>query len=208
MEQIITVARIQPPAPGKKQAAIYDQSDQRWGVFPDDLNGFVVGGTYRIWDWQSNMFNGRQYKTIKSGNYEYQGMGGVLPPQSNANTSAAPRSGGPAPRPSAPSGGFDDVTRRRDIFVCGALNNTMANPNVNPLDLQGKDLVALVWKLRKTFDYALGPGAQDPNITTARVGPDATPKEQAEAALGYGRVDGEPIPQNSGRRQMDDEIPF
>lgn len=206
MEQIITVARIQPAAPGKKTAAIYDTTDQRWGVYPNDLSSFAVGGTYKVWDWDNYSFQNKPYRTIKSGNYEYQGMGNVLPPQPRQG--AAPSVSAPAHRNSGSTGGFDDVTRRRDIFVCGALNNTLANPNVNPLTLQGKDLVALVWKLRKTFDYTLGPAAQDPSITTARVGPDATPKEQAEASLGYGRVDGEPIPQNSGRSQMDDEIPF
>ncbi len=204
MEQIITVARVQPPAPGKKQYAVYDTNDKRWGLHNDDASAFAPGATYKIWDWQSSMFNGKQYDTIKSGNY--QQMGGAAP---------APRGGfTPAPQGAAPQRQYvapDDVTRRRDIFVCGALNNILGNSSTDPkLKDNGQELTRLVWRLRKVFDYGLGPAAQDPSFSTARTGPGATPEQQAEAALGYGRVadNAPPDPALSKRRDMDDEIPF
>lgn len=213
MEEIITVVRIQPPAPGKKQAAIYDANDQRWGLYPDDLSSFTVGGQYKVWDWQTNNFQGRSYRTIKSGNYMYLGMGGVVPPQAQARQAGPQRTYAPQQRAPFPAGA-DDVVRRRDIFVCGALNNLLSNPSL-PIKVDGdglpdgKTLVTLIWRLRRVFDYTLGPGASDPSVSTAPVGREATPAQQADAALGYGRVDGEPIPNVGRGKDMDgDEIPF
>jgi hypothetical protein len=197
MEQVITVKNVVAPAPGKKQAAIYDTSDQRWGIHPNEMNAFVPGSSYKVWNWKSSTFNGREYRTIESGNYQFVGGNAVPPNAGNLNsaTSAAPSQ--------RSAGGFDDATRRRDIFVCGALNNLLGNTQEcarffrEDGTLDGSLLTATVWKLRKVFDYSLGPNAQDPAISSAPRPNHSTPEGQAQNSQGYGRV-----------ADMNDEIPF
>lgn len=196
-EQTITVARIEFPKPGKKQAAIYDTNDQRWGIFPNDLGAFTQGASYRVWDWQTSMFNGREYRTIKSENYQFVGGGGMGAAQ--AGGQRQPPNGGRTSAQSAPprdsglSSGYD-LERRRDIFVCGAINHILGNPGNAGIQDNGQALVQLVWRLRKVWDYGLGPHARDPSFTS---GPATDTHEgQAQTAQGYGPAD------------MEDSIPF
>lgn len=194
-EQIITVASIAWPQPGKKQGAVFDTNNQRWGVFPNDLGSFTQGATYKVWDWQVSMFNGKEYRTIKSENFQFMGGGSAAAQQQpqqrlNGQTRSTPLH----QQTGSLSSGLD-LERRRDIFVCGAFNNIMSNPGNAGLHDDGQAMTKLVWRLRKVWDYSLGPHARDPSFTSGPPASD-TPEGQAQASQGYGRTD------------MNDDIPF
>lgn len=140
----ITVAAIEWPQAGKKMGAVIDSTGQRWGVWPDKLPGYQEFKSYEI-AYKSRDYQGRTYYTIET---------------------ATPLNGGrvtgliiPKTVPPKQEESFDDK-RRMDIFVCGAFNNIMANPSMNPTALTNADMVALVRGLKQVWTLTLGPQAQ------------------------------------------------
>lgn len=140
----ITVAAIERPQAGKKMGAVIDSTGQRWGVWPDKLPGYQEFKTYEI-GYKSNDFKGKTYYTIET---------------------ATPLNGGrvtgliiPKTVPPKQEESFDDK-RRMDIFVCGAFNNIMANPNVNHLTMTNAEMVGIVNGLKQVWKLTLGPQAQ------------------------------------------------
>jgi hypothetical protein len=146
MDIQITVADIIYPAPGKKQGKIIDHTGKEWQVWGDKMAGYNRGNSYVVQKYKTSDFKGKTYYTIED----------VMPVQ-----------GGPAPQPRpipnepvrmVPSSGpISDTERRMDIFVCGAFNNLMANPNVNPAMLQAADMIEFVKRLKATWVNTLGP---------------------------------------------------
>jgi hypothetical protein len=139
----ITVAAIEWPKEGKKQGAIIDSTGKRWGVWGDKMAGYQQFASYDI-TYETREFRGQSYTTIKT---------------------AAPLSGGPTAPPSPPlqtyhpspaAGGFDNG-RRMDIYVCGAVNNMLANPNVQPMQLSAIQLAELTRKAIDAWKLSFGP---------------------------------------------------
>jgi len=141
----ITVTSIEWPAAGKKMGAVIDNEGQRWGVWPDKLPGYQQFRTYEI-GYKSNDFKGKTYYTIETAR-PINGTGtvtGLIIPKAV---------------PLKQEENFDDK-RRMDIFVCGAFNNIMANPNMNPAVFKVEGMAAMVEMLKRTWQRTLGPQAQ------------------------------------------------
>lgn len=142
MDIRITVADVMYPGPGKKQGQVVDQTGKQWYVWADKLHNYQKGGSYMIQKYKSSDFRGKTYYTIE----EAQPIGGSpIPVREVPNTAVRLA-------PVAAS----DTERRMDIFICGAFNNIMANPNVNPAMLEAADMVQLVKRLKTTWLTALG----------------------------------------------------
>jgi hypothetical protein len=142
----ITVAQVQQPPPGKQKGSVKDVSGKYWFVWPQDLNAFQPGGTYRITDYDTyNAQNGKVYYTIK----RYQQVVGV------GGSGGASNQMPPPNRPMTPT--TDDSQRRLDIFVCGAVNNYLANPNINPDSLSAVDIVDIIQKFKQGWMGVFGP---------------------------------------------------
>lgn len=138
----ITVAQVQQPPPGKQKGSIKDVSGKYWFVWPQDLNSFQPGGVYRITDYDTyNAQSGKTYYTIK----RYQSV----------VTAASSNQMPPPNRPMTPT--TDDSQRRLDIFVCGAVNNYLANPNINPEGLSPMDIVDIIQKFKQGWMGVFGP---------------------------------------------------
>jgi|SRR5882672_826516 len=142
----ITVSAIEWPQAGKKMGAVIDSTGQRWGVWPDKLPGYQQFRTYEI-GYKSRDYQGKTYYSIETAT-PLNGNGtvtGLIIPKS-APTRQQDES-------------FDDK-RRMDIFVCGAFNNIMGNPGVQPTMLSNSQLIDIVNDLKKVWKLTLGPQAQ------------------------------------------------
>ncbi len=129
----ITVAAIEWPAAGKKLGAIIDSTGKRWGVWPDKLPGYQQGCTYEV-----------GYETATPvGNGGAPGL--ILPRPPTPESRSAP----------------SDDQRRMDIFICGAFNNILSNPNFTSEGLKVEGLAAVVEILRRVWQRTLGPQAQE-----------------------------------------------
>ena len=143
MAVVITVAGIVPPGVGKKQGKIHDTTGKSWNVWGDKLHNFAMGHTYSI-TYDTNDFNGAKFDVIKTADHVGSAPANVMnPPPAQARTQPTTYS----PQPS---------NRDEQIFVCGALNNAMSNPNVNPMMLTGPDVIGLVEKFRMAWRNTLG----------------------------------------------------
>lgn len=145
----ITVADITPPEIGKKQGKITDTEGNRWNCWADKLQNYRMGVTYDI-VYETNEFNNKQYNVIKTAN-----------PSNAAPRVAAPKSSddwpGPAPRQAPPSSQQVAPNAKDEmIFVCGIVNNAMANTNINPFIITLTELIAMVDKARSAWRNTLG----------------------------------------------------
>lgn len=142
MDIRITVADVIYPAAGKKQGKIVDQTGKEWYVWGDKMAGYSRGGSYIINKYKTSDFKGRTYYTIED-----------VMPASGGTVSSQPQS---RPVPETPiklqmAPPVSDHERRMDIFICGAFNNLMANPNVNPAMLQAADMIEFVKRFKATW---------------------------------------------------------
>src|ERR1035437_8671866 len=62
----ITVAFLNPPKPGKKNAVVKDTTDKMWLLPIPDMPKYSVGGTYEI-TYETFEFNKTTFSSIKSG---------------------------------------------------------------------------------------------------------------------------------------------
>lgn len=152
MNVTITVERTEPPAPGKKRGKVFDTTGKMWLVYEEKLPLYRQGESYLITKASSNAFSGRTYYTITemqpvSGNY---GAGG-----GRAATQAAT-----AYDPRARE--REEQNRSMHIFICGAFNNIMSNPQVNPLMMSTDDMIQTISQLKTAWHNTLG-GGQKPS---------------------------------------------
>jgi hypothetical protein len=149
--KVITVTSIVWPQAGKKMGAVIDNEGQRWGVWPDKLPGYQQFHTYEI-GFKSNDFQGRTYHTIETAKPVGNGQTSrLIIPSSSATPNVVPM-------PPRQDTAMDDK-RRMDIFVCGAFNNIMSNPNQALLSTS--DMIAIVTRLKAVWSATLGPQAQE-----------------------------------------------
>ena len=142
----IQVAQVSPPAPGKKRGKISDTNGTTYQAGYPMLNTFQPGGTYTI-TYKEDSFNGFNFKVIEG----VQGGAsvGVSPPTPTQPGTQAVNQYRPAP-----SAGTDPLPER--IFVCGALNAALSNPNMQPATLTSNQLVVMVKTYREVFARTFG----------------------------------------------------
>jgi len=170
----ITAAEVRQPAQGKKTGVVKDQSGKSWLVWPDKLALIQQGGTYRITDYKTSEFRGTTYYTIVQ--FELVGRPTASPPRI------------------PPADGSDNV-RRMDIFICGAFNNLMANPNINPAEMTMMDMIDHLHKFKGAWLGVFGPSPLPRRVQ-------AQPNGQVPLPL---NPSGPTAHQND---DMNDEIPF
>ncbi len=144
MQATITVQAKQSPAIGKKQGKIQDTNGDLWNVWGDKLQNYREGVTYDI-VYETNEFNGHTFNVIKTANPSNAAPGHVTPV-------ADPRQVIPRPQPAIQQPNAKDEM----IFVCGIINNSMSNANVNPFEITLTELIAMVDKARATWRNTLG----------------------------------------------------
>lgn len=151
MPALITVANVQPPAPGKKMASVYDTQGNRWLIFSNSTGQYAPGASYNI-EFESSMFNGKQYNKISSATLVAASApaGNVVPMQQ------APQRAIPAQQFGGQTQAPNENTRRLDIFICGAFNNMLSNPQVNPLLLSADDLTNFIKSVKQAWVNTLG----------------------------------------------------
>lgn len=145
----ITVAAIEWPKDGKKQGALIDSTGKRWGVWANKMHLYQQFSSYEI-TYNSSEFKGKTYFTIDTAKL----VGANSQPQSASQIPAVPQK---SIVPSYGSMPPSDDIRRMDIFVCGAFNNSMANPNCSPLVMNSDNMIILIENLKKAWKATLGP---------------------------------------------------
>ena len=180
---LITVSNVDWPGPGKKTGVVTDMNGRRWGAFPEVLGIMQPGGVYQI-EYVVRNWNGRSYNNIT------KAAPGQAGQPDGQQFMAPPRP--QAPQASRPAPSFDDNARRMDIFVCGAVNNYLSNPNINPKDITMMEMIDLLHKFKGAWLGVFGPSP------IPRPGPKpAAPTQQQQ-----------PAPAPAPNDDMNDEIPF
>lgn len=143
---VINVVEVQPPQPGKKRGKVKDTSGALYQAAYPLLSSFQPGGTYSI-TYKDDSFNGFSFRVIE----------GMQPAVGAAPT--------PPPAPMVSTGGTtQNVVREaaqpslRDehIFVCGALNASLGNPNMNPAAMTAQQVASLVRMFRTAYAHTFG----------------------------------------------------
>lgn len=142
----IQVAQVAPPAPGKKRGKISDTQGNTYQAGYPLLSQFQPGGTYTI-NYKDDSFNGFAFKVVEG----LQGAPGTAapPPLAPQQTTAIPQTYAPK------SAQVNDPLPER-IFVCGALNAALSNPNINPAALTTNQLIVMVKSYREVFARTFG----------------------------------------------------
>lgn len=141
----ITVAFCNPQQAGKKNASIKTKDGKLYFVPPEMYDQFANGGTYRI-EYADKSFTGRDNKRVTY----------LVVEKAEQTATAAPA------RNHQPAGRYqDDPAVAERIFVCGAINNMMANPNIDPRGLTAPDITEQVNKLREVWRRTFANPQQD-----------------------------------------------
>jgi hypothetical protein len=153
-KETITVKYLNPPREGKKRGSIKTTDDRFFGVFPETIHLFNVGGTYEI------EYTDGEYANVKPGSVKQVASSAPLVP------AVAP------PPPRAGEGGEGEALAhvRTDyfrqthpidaerMFVCSLLNAAIAKGLVT---LDRKQLAETTLMLRGLWNYAFVANARD-----------------------------------------------
>lgn len=133
----ITVSFCNPQKPGKKNASVKTADNQLYLVPPELYPQFSEGNKYKV-----------DYKNFKTND------GTVLKIIEKAEPMAT---AAPAPGRNKPGARYqDDAVVAERIFVCGAINNMMANQNIDPRGMSAADVTEQVNKLREVWRKTFG----------------------------------------------------
>lgn len=143
----ITVAEMNPPAPGKKQFKLVDSTGKQWGVWADKANLYQVGQSYMIEKHKTNNFQGNTYYTIEESRPMSNGQGTQA-----TSVRQEPRVQAPPPQALTLK---DEV-----IFVAGQMNNAMANPSINPFGITTVERIKFINDCRTAWRNTFGARAQ------------------------------------------------
>ncbi len=175
----ITVAEIVAVPPGRKQGKIIGTDGSRWQVWDKQISEFHIGGAYKILSHKEGEFTppgGSPILMKTIGDFQYIGA----PTQAQQRAIGANQAN--TPNAPANSGVDYETIRRRDIFVCGAINNILSNSEYGVIT--EAELAAIVIMLKRVWENTLGPNAKSM----------APPVRQNE--------------QNDENNDMSDSIPF
>lgn len=145
----ITVQGTEAPKPGKKRGRIKSETGMLFQANPELIEKVIMGSDYEI-----------AYKDEKFGDVSYRVVEAIYPAGSKA-PSPAPRPGGSVgqQRSAAPA---PDTSKDMHIFVCGAYNNALANPSIDPFGLTTSDKLKFVTEQMEIYRLTLGRKGQLP----------------------------------------------
>ena len=130
----ITANYVNPPKQGKKNGTV-KAGDVLYLAKPPVLAQLQQGGQYKI-TYEEYSIGGNTFKEIK-----------------DVQQLSEPAAGGRAHQ--------DDGLAER-IFVCGAINSTLSNPNVKPLEIAKAGAAELVTLWRKAWRETFGAKQEAP----------------------------------------------
>lgn len=136
-----TAKFINPAKPGKKNANIKTDTDDFYLVPLELVDQFTQGNRYKV-EYRTSTFNGTTYKYVDKVEQVAQAA--------------------PSPGRNKPGARYqDDAVVAERIFVCGAINNMMANQNIDPRGMSAADVTEQVNKLREVWRKTFGNPQQD-----------------------------------------------
>lgn len=111
---LIEIAETHPAAPGKKMASVVATGGQRYGVWPEMLADFRIGGKFQVEveSWQSN---GRTLQKIVKATPASAAANGHGATQAASNGAA--RTNGHSHAPAVPAGEAEFVGRALAAFI-------------------------------------------------------------------------------------------
>lgn len=138
------------PQPGRKRGRVKNEAGMLFQASPAILDMLHIGKTYDI-NYKDDEFNGNKFRVLET----FKEVGGPPLPSSSPNTTYSQQGTG---------GHQGPTTSNKDmhIFVCGAYNNAIANPNVNPFDLTTSDKLKFVTEQMEIYNLTLGRKGQLP----------------------------------------------
>lgn len=131
----VTVAYVNPVAPGKKMGSIKLDDGSFYSVSPTMLSQFQPKGKYEV-TYESHDFNGKTYRTVKT-----------------VKALAAPN-GATAAAPSGGRYGATDPGTSENIFVCGVMN---ALAGAGQLEVSVETVANMTFMLRMGWRRGLTP---------------------------------------------------
>lgn len=143
----ITVQGTEAPKPGKKRGRIKSETGMLFQANPELIEKVSMGMAYEI-----------AYKDEKFGDVSYRVVEAIYP---------APISGGPtraptaAPRATPMPATAPEYSKDMHIFVCGAYNNALANPSIDPFGLTTSDKLKFVTEQMEIYRLTLGRKPED-----------------------------------------------
>ena len=146
----IHVTEVVPPQPGKKRGRVKDSSGALYQAGYPLLSSFQPGNSYNI-VYKDDSFNNVSFRVIESIQGAAQGGQPQSTPYQPTTTMPQPRQQYNVPAPQT----HTDPTAER-IFVCGALNAALSNPNMHPATLTSNQVAGMVKVYREAWDRTFG----------------------------------------------------
>lgn len=144
----ITVQGTEAPKPGKKRGRIKSDSGMLFQATPEQIGQVRMGGTYEV-----------AYKDESFGDANYRVVEGIFMPGENGRAPPPPPRVGPqTPNRPAP---FTPESKDMHIFVCGAYNNALANPTIDPFGLTTSDKLKFITEQMEIYRLTLGRKPED-----------------------------------------------
>lgn len=182
----ITVESIKAPDPGKKKAMVKTTEGRYWFVWADKMHDFQPGARVSISKYDSwTSPQGRKYNTAT----EYQ----VLSCASQAVVQG-PLPTYPQRQQAVTPPPVEDDKRQLNIFVCGAFNNFMSNPNIDPREMKMVDMIDVLHKFKGAWLGVFGPSP--------------LPRQQRQDPISTGASNGVQGGSMNHNDDMNDDIPF
>lgn len=159
---VITVQAVTQPQPGKKRGRIQATNGQLFQADPSFLGQVALGRNYDV-SFETQNFNGTNFRVVK-------GIVATAAPATTAPSYASASTGGGVGIPSGGRYGSTDLSTAERIFVCGALNAMLGNPNVTPVNMSQTEIMHLVTNLRGAWASTFGKPAGAPSPAPTPVG--------------------------------------
>lgn len=140
----VTVQGTEAPKAGKKRGRIKSETGMLFQANPELIAKVKMGETYEL-----------AYKDETFGDVSYRVVEAIYPPKSDRAPPAAPS----APRAAALA---PDTSKDMHIFVCGAYNNALSNPTIDPFGLTTSDKLKFVTEQMEIYNLTLGRKGQLP----------------------------------------------
>ena len=154
---MINIAQKDSPKQGAKTFKIVDDTGVQWYMWLDQWGQVQTGDTLRVESYKTKPFQGNEYHYID----KYQLMNGGQPAAPSAPQPAPIRRPPMAPprAPVAPPTPYvppPPQNKDKHIYVCGVINNLLANPNFIVESLTDQWLIEMTQIAMRAYDQTLG----------------------------------------------------
>lgn len=139
----ITVQGTEAPKPGKKRGRIKSETGMLFQANPELIAKVKMGESYEL-----------AYKDETFGDTSYRVVEAVYPPKTGGAPAAQPARQAAASTP--------ESNKDMHIFVCGAYNNALANPTIDPFGLTTSEKLKFVTEQMEIYKLTLGRKAGTP----------------------------------------------